>query len=532
MDKVGTLVSKPPLPDGTNYDYWKSRMAAFLKSIDSRTWKAVLRGWEHPKVKDANGIDTKELNPEEDWTPAEDTLALGNNKALNALFNGVDKNMFRLIKQCTVGNDEGTSKVKSSRLQLLHSKFENLRMKEEETIYDFHMSGLDLANSFDSLGERLSDEKMVRKILRSLPKRFDMKVTTIEEAQNIASMKVEEAVGSLQTFEMNFSVKVEKKGKNVAFTSNTDSKKADNDPDTREDLSVELVLLGKQFNKILKRVERRPRRNVQHILPNISKQGNTSAKSKTDEDKGVQCYECEGYGHVRTECATYLKKQKKGLAVTWSDEDNSDNEVENVAANHVSAMTGVCFSDNDSCDDEFTYEELAFMYKNMYLKSEEVCITVVEQKNHIEQLKHDKQELQVKVISLQDEIKHLSFNLESMTKSVRMMGTGTKKLNEILSIRNHLNDPTGVGYGKTYSKETHQSNFIPTKKGLDNEMMLPHPTPHQTQAHKKKFTTVKCHYCGKNGHSKSSRYKLYGYPKKKSQPQHRAYHAKARTKKE
>jgi hypothetical protein len=54
----------------------------------------VLRGWEHPKIKDANGVDTEELKPEEDWTPAEDTLALGNNKALNALFNEVDKNMF------------------------------------------------------------------------------------------------------------------------------------------------------------------------------------------------------------------------------------------------------------------------------------------------------------------------------------------------------------------------------------------------------------------------------------------------------
>jgi hypothetical protein len=128
MDKDETLVSKPPLLDGTNYDHWKSRMAAFLKSIDSRTWKA------------------------EEWTTTEDTLALGNNKVLNALFNAVDKNMFRLIKQCTVAKEaweilntthEGTSKVKSSRLQLLHSKFENLRMKEEEAIYDFHMNVLE-----------------------------------------------------------------------------------------------------------------------------------------------------------------------------------------------------------------------------------------------------------------------------------------------------------------------------------------------------------------------------------------------------
>ena len=119
---------------------------------------------------------------------------------------------------------------------------------------------------------------------------------------------------------MNFSEKVEKKGKNIAFTSNTDSKEADDDLDTREYLSDEIVLLGKQFNKILKRVDRRSRRNVEHIQPNISTQGNTSAKSMTEEDKGVQCFECEGYGHIRTECATYLKRQKKGLAVSWSDE--------------------------------------------------------------------------------------------------------------------------------------------------------------------------------------------------------------------
>jgi len=99
-----------------------------LKSLDSRTWKAVLKGWEHPKVKDTNGADTEELKPEEEWTTAEDALALRNSKALNALFNGVDKNMFRLIKQCTTAKEaweilitahEGTSKVKMSRLQML-----------------------------------------------------------------------------------------------------------------------------------------------------------------------------------------------------------------------------------------------------------------------------------------------------------------------------------------------------------------------------------------------------------------------------
>jgi len=112
-------------------------MISFLKSIDNKTWKAVLKGWEHPRVKDKDGNDTSDLKPEEEWTKEEDDLALGNNKALNALFNGVDKNMFRLINSCTVAKDtwnimktthERTSKVKMSKLQLISTKFESLKM--------------------------------------------------------------------------------------------------------------------------------------------------------------------------------------------------------------------------------------------------------------------------------------------------------------------------------------------------------------------------------------------------------------------
>src|SRR4030066_2260851 len=220
MDKEGGLLNKPPLLDGFNYDYWKSRMSAFLKSIDSKTWKDVLKGWEHSVVVNAEGVRTTDLKPEEDWSKEDDQLALGNFRTLNALFNGVDKNIFRLIKQCTVAKDaweilktahEGSSKVKMSRLQLLTTKFEELKMKDDESIQYIHMNILDMENSFDSLGEKLSEDKLVRKILRYLPKRFDMKVTTIEEAQDITSMKVDELIGSLQNYEIMINNRTDKK---------------------------------------------------------------------------------------------------------------------------------------------------------------------------------------------------------------------------------------------------------------------------------------------------------------------------------
>ena len=40
-------------------------------------------------------------------------------------------------------------------------------------------------------------------------------------------------------------------------------------------------------------------------------------KKKSTQGKGIQCHECEGFGHTRAECPTYLKKQKKNLSVTW-----------------------------------------------------------------------------------------------------------------------------------------------------------------------------------------------------------------------
>ena len=90
-----------------------------------------MKGWEHRVALDVDGNRTAVLKLEEELTTGEDEMALGNSKTLNALFNGVDKNMFRLIKQCTVAKDaweilktahEGTTKVKSVKPQLLTTK--------------------------------------------------------------------------------------------------------------------------------------------------------------------------------------------------------------------------------------------------------------------------------------------------------------------------------------------------------------------------------------------------------------------------
>lgn len=68
-----------------------------------------------------------------------------------------------------------------SRIQLLAIKFENLKMKEGETITEYNVRLGDIANNSFSLGKKMSEEKLVRKILSSLPKRIYMKVTPLKK---------------------------------------------------------------------------------------------------------------------------------------------------------------------------------------------------------------------------------------------------------------------------------------------------------------------------------------------------------------
>src|ERR1044072_9567004 len=108
----------------------------------------------------------------------------------------------------------------------------------------------------------MSDEKLVRKIPRSLPKRFDMKVTFIEKAQDISNMQVDELIGSLQTFELTFNDRSEKKNKSIAFVTSIEGVEEESEMDLAGEFTEALALLGRKFNKTFKKFDRRSRPHV------------------------------------------------------------------------------------------------------------------------------------------------------------------------------------------------------------------------------------------------------------------------------
>jgi uncharacterized coiled-coil DUF342 family protein len=85
---------------------------------------------------------------------------------------------------------------------MLISRFEEIKMLEDETFREFYCKMSDLKNSMESLGKTVSDVKLIRKIIRSLPERFGIMVTTIKESKDLEETKIEELVRSLQTYEL------------------------------------------------------------------------------------------------------------------------------------------------------------------------------------------------------------------------------------------------------------------------------------------------------------------------------------------
>ena len=97
---------------------------------------------------------------------------------------------------------EGTKAVNDSKLQKLTTSFEEIKMEEDESFDEFCAKLKDIVNSAFNLGETILEPKIVRKVLRSLPKKFHAKITIIEESKDIDKILLTELVGNLQTYEL------------------------------------------------------------------------------------------------------------------------------------------------------------------------------------------------------------------------------------------------------------------------------------------------------------------------------------------
>ena len=146
-----------------------------------------------------------------EWDKTALALANANSKAINAIFYGVSPDEFHKISHVKIAKEawtilkttyKGTKKVKDTKFQMLITKLEELKMGDDEAFNSFYEKLNEIVIAKLNLGEKIEDSKVVRKIMRSLPESFRAKVTAIEESKDLDEIKIQELIGSFQTYEL------------------------------------------------------------------------------------------------------------------------------------------------------------------------------------------------------------------------------------------------------------------------------------------------------------------------------------------
>jgi hypothetical protein len=134
-----------------------------------------------------------------------------NAKAMNSILSGLAKAKFVKVMHLGTAKEmwdrlissyEGNEKVEDAKLQTYRIQFEQLKMKEDETVGKYFLRVEEMVNAMKALGETIDEPSLVKKISRSLPDRFNPKVSTIEELHDLKTLGFDQLIGKLTAYEM------------------------------------------------------------------------------------------------------------------------------------------------------------------------------------------------------------------------------------------------------------------------------------------------------------------------------------------
>ena len=127
---------------------------------------------------------------------------------------------------------------------MLTTQFEEPKISEDESFDSFYGKLNEVVIGKFNLGEKTEDSKIVRKILQSLLESFRAKVTGIEESKDLNDIKIQELIGSLQTYELSFPS--QRKSKSLALKTINERIEA-NDLSNEDDVEKDVAYLMKNF---------------------------------------------------------------------------------------------------------------------------------------------------------------------------------------------------------------------------------------------------------------------------------------------
>ncbi|XP_048605480.1 uncharacterized protein LOC125582998 [Brassica napus] len=179
---TGPATIKFPMLTSSNYTIWSMRMKIALKF--SEVWETIDPGTKDEKK---------------------------NNMAIAFLFQSIpealilqvgDIDTAKGVWDAIKARHVGAERVKEARLQTLMADFDRLKMKDKDTIDSFAGKLSEISSKSAFLGEIIEEPKLVKKFLKSLPrKKFIHIVASLEQVLDLNTTSFEEIIRRLKAYE-------------------------------------------------------------------------------------------------------------------------------------------------------------------------------------------------------------------------------------------------------------------------------------------------------------------------------------------
>ena len=179
---AGRASVKFPMLTTSNYTVWAMRMKIALKV--SEVWESIDPGTEDMKK---------------------------NNMAIAFLFQSIpealilqvgDIDTAKGVWDAIKARHVGAERVKEARLQTLMAEFDRIKMKDSDTIDTFVGKLSEISSKSASLGETIEEPKLVKKFLKSFPrKKYIHMVASLEQVLDLRTTSFVDIVGRLKAYE-------------------------------------------------------------------------------------------------------------------------------------------------------------------------------------------------------------------------------------------------------------------------------------------------------------------------------------------
>jgi hypothetical protein len=316
-----TIIShgSPPIFNGENYETWAIRMTVHLEALD--LWEAVEENYVVPDLSANPTIAQLKIHKEKKTRKS---------KAKTCLYAAVSNTVFTRIMNLDSAKGiwdylkkeyQGNERTKNMQVLNLIREFEMQKMKETENIKDYADRLLSIINKVRLLGKEFSDDRIVQKILVTMPEKYESKISSLEESKDLTSISLGELTNALQAQEQRRSMRLEESMQG-AFQARTQYQGG-----------------GKDRRFIKKKKVQTYRNKVETFPPCTYCKKTNHQPIKCWWRPDIKCRKCGQTGHVERICRTQQHEEKANPVAQQPEEEQ--------------LFVASCFSTGNSSNDSW-----------------------------------------------------------------------------------------------------------------------------------------------------------------------------------